>query len=420
MVELLQVAEVVHPLRHPIGDDEEAAAAGAALVELRLQLVEEDDVVVDVLLVLGLDAALLLELGDGAVRPGSTYPGQFEIRTSPLASPPSATGTSSVLPPPTPSSPPHAAIPRPASASAAIAADGARDPLANPCPAVAASSCLSLRHVVAGSDTGDAAVAVRGRLRSTRGPRACARAPSSAGPPRPHPGAARARPRWRSGPAPSSRRPSAAARRSASRCPGRPSSRRLPRRSAGRRRAGSLACWIDQLLRTHDGVAALARAEAVHAASRPPARSPAGSSRGRRAGRVTVPGIRLETPMKPATKVVARPLVDVLGRADLLDAAVRHHRDPVRHRQRLLLVVGHVDERDPDLALDPLQLELQPLAELQVERAERLVEQQHLGQVDERAGQRHPLLLAARELVRPAVDLRGEARPARAPRPPAR
>ena len=58
MVELLQVAEVVHPLRHPVGDDEEAATAGVALVELRLQLVEEDDVVVDVLDVLDRDAGL--------------------------------------------------------------------------------------------------------------------------------------------------------------------------------------------------------------------------------------------------------------------------------------------------------------------------------------------------------------------------
>ena len=37
-------------------------------------------------------------------------------------------------------------------------------------------------------------------------------------------------------------------------------------------------------------------------------------------------------------------------------------------------------------------------ADLGVERAERLVEQQHLGLVGQRPGQRHPLLLAAREL----------------------
>jgi hypothetical protein len=40
------------------------------------------------------------------------------------------------------------------------------------------------------------------------------------------------------------------------------------------------------------------------------------------------------------------------------------------------------------------------LAQLQVERAERLVEEQHRGVVDERAGQRDALLLAAGELAR--------------------
>ena len=118
--------------------------------------------------------------------------------------------------------------------------------------------------------------------------------------------------------------------------------------------------------------------------------------------------------MNPATNAVVGPLVDILGGPDLLDAALVHHRDPVGHRQRLLLVVGHVDERDPDLALDPLQLDLQALAQLEVERAERLVEQQDLGVVDERARERDALLLAPRELVRPAVGLAPRGRRARA------
>ena len=97
---------------------------------------------------------------------------------------------------------------------------------------------------------------------------------------------------------------------------------------------------------------------------------------------------------------VGRALVDVLGVADLLELTLVHDRDRVRHRERLLLVVGHVDERDPDLALDVLQLELHRLAQLQVERAERLVEQQHRGEVDEGARERDALTLAARELAR--------------------
>ena len=48
------------------------------------------------------------------------------------------------------------------------------------------------------------------------------------------------------------------------------------------------------------------------------------------------------------------------------------------------------------------------LAELEVEGAERLVEEQHVGPVDERPGQRHPLLLAAGQLVRLALLVAGE------------
>ena len=64
---------------------------------------------------------------------------------------------------------------------------------------------------------------------------------------------------------------------------------------------------------------------------------------------------------------VGGPLVDLDRGADLLDPARVHHRDAVAHRQRLLLVVGHVDERDADLALDALELELHDLAQLEVE-----------------------------------------------------
>ena len=50
-----------------------------------------------------------------------------------------------------------------------------------------------------------------------------------------------------------------------------------------------------------------------------------------------------------------------------------------------------------------LQLELHLLAQLEVERAERLVEQEHARLVDERARERDALLLAAGELRRLAL-----------------
>ena len=47
--------------------------------------------------------------------------------------------------------------------------------------------------------------------------------------------------------------------------------------------------------------------------------------------------------------------------------------------------------------MDPAQLQLHRFAQLQVERRERLVEQQHLGPADQRAGERDALRLAAGE-----------------------
>ena len=63
----------------------------------------------------------------------------------------------------------------------------------------------------------------------------------------------------------------------------------------------------------------------------------------------------------------------------------------------------------PDLLLDALELQLHLLAQLEVERAERLVEQEHLGPVDQRASQRDSLLLTARKLRAPPLAVAGQA-----------
>ena len=88
-------------------------------------------------------------------------------------------------------------------------------------------------------------------------------------------------------------------------------------------------------------------------------------------------------------------VVDLARAPYLLDLPAVHDGDPVGHRKRLVLVVGHVHERRPQLGLNPLQLELHLLAELHVQGAQRLVEQQRGRLVDERAGQSNALLLAA-------------------------
>ena len=111
-----------------------------------------------------------------------------------------------------------------------------------------------------------------------------------------------------------------------------------------------------------------------------------------------------------------RVLVDLGGRAHLLDDALAHDGDAVAHGERLFLVVGHVDEGDADVALQLLELELHGFAQLGVERAERFVEQQHGGLVDQRPRQGDALLLAARQLARLAPRSSCPSRPSRATR----
>ena len=85
---------------------------------------------------------------------------------------------------------------------------------------------------------------------------------------------------------------------------------------------------------------------------------------------------------------------------DLLDAPLVHDRDAVRQRQRLGLIVGHVDEGDADFLLQIDELDLHFLAQLGVERRERLVEEQHRWMRDQRATESDALLLAAGKFVR--------------------
>ena len=115
-----------------------------------------------------------------------------------------------------------------------------------------------------------------------------------------------------------------------------------------------------------------------------------------------------DTPMKPGDELARRALVDLDRRPQLFDPPAVEHGEAVAHRQRLLLIVRHEHERDSDFPLDPLELELHLLAELQVERPEWLVQQEHLGLVDDRPGERDALPLPARELARLAGPVFGK------------
>ena len=90
-----------------------------------------------------------------------------------------------------------------------------------------------------------------------------------------------------------------------------------------------------------------------------------------------------------------RPIVDLLRRSDLLDPADVHDRDAIRHRHRFELVVRDIDRGRRDAVVQIAQLAAHQVAELGVERAERLVHQERLRPPDDGAAKRHALAVAA-------------------------
>src|SRR6185437_3729357 len=101
-------------------------------------------------------------------------------------------------------------------------------------------------------------------------------------------------------------------------------------------------------------------------------------------------------------------LVNLPRRAHLLDYAFTHDRDPVRHCERFALVMGDIYEGDAYLPLNTLQLHLHRLAELEVQRAQGLIEQQRPGSIHQRTGKRDPLLLTTRQLTWPTFAATGQ------------
>jgi len=92
--------------------------------------------------------------------------------------------------------------------------------------------------------------------------------------------------------------------------------------------------------------------------------------------------------------------IDLAGRRDLLERAIAQKRDAVGERHGFFLVVGDEKKSDAELALQSFQFALHLLAQVGVERRERLVEQEQQGTIDERARKGHALLLAATQLGR--------------------
>jgi hypothetical protein len=102
----------------------------------------------------------------------------------------------------------------------------------------------------------------------------------------------------------------------------------------------------------------------------------------------------------------AGPVVQTIGRVPLGDRAGLHHPDHIGHRERFVLVVGDQQRGRARLVEDVAQFHGQPFAQVRIEVREWLVQQQQAGRGRQRTGQRHALLLTARQFVRKA---RGEA-----------
>src|SRR5262249_23509206 len=111
---------------------------------------------------------------------------------------------------------------------------------------------------------------------------------------------------------------------------------------------------------------------------------------------------------KPGNELGTGPIVNLAWRSCLFDDAVAHHRDAVGERKRFFLIMGHEDRRDAEALLKAPQLNLHLLAEHLVERTQRLVQQQNGGFDYDRASERNPLLLPARELSWVAIGERVE------------
>ncbi len=94
-------------------------------------------------------------------------------------------------------------------------------------------------------------------------------------------------------------------------------------------------------------------------------------------------------------ELVDRLVVEHLRRIDLLQVAVAHDCDPIAHRHRLDLVVGDVDRRHAEAALQLMDLRAHLHPQLGVEVRQRLVHQERMGLADDRAPHRHSLALAA-------------------------
>ena len=103
-------------------------------------------------------------------------------------------------------------------------------------------------------------------------------------------------------------------------------------------------------------------------------------------------------------ELVSRIVEERRGRARLHDAPVAHQDDAVGERHCLALVMRDVDRRRAELLLDVPELPAHLLAELLIDRRERLVEQKHVGVAHHGTRERRFLPGAGRQYAGIAVE----------------
>ena len=91
----------------------------------------------------------------------------------------------------------------------------------------------------------------------------------------------------------------------------------------------------------------------------------------------------------------------------MLECAGAQKRDAVGHDHGFFLIVRDEDESDADFALERFQFALHLLAQIGVERGKRFIEQEQVRAIHQGAGQRDALLLAAADLRRLLLRVRG-------------
>lgn len=112
---------------------------------------------------------------------------------------------------------------------------------------------------------------------------------------------------------------------------------------------------------------------------------------------IKLPYLAVRLANKAGDKGGLRLGINLIARADLLDTAIVHHGNPIGHGQRFGLIMGDIDKGHARLALDRAQFGAHMLAQFQIQRRQRLVQQQNRWFNCQRAGNRHTLLVTARQ-----------------------